>query len=116
MRLNESKFIALLDRQQESGLNVKDFCSNEGITESTFYYWRKKLQERSPSKGFIPLVVKSPQGGTTQRYSKGHPPVGDLGQIEDDALLELVYPNGTKLRIKKDLDLSHLRSLIYLYD
>ena len=114
--LNESLFLELQKRQQESGLNVKDFCSNEGINPSTFYYWLKKFQKPTPAKRFIPLVVKSPQGGTTQRYTKGEPPVQGLGQMEDDALLELVYPNGTKLRIKKDLDLSHLRSLIYLYD
>jgi len=111
MRLDESKFIALFNRQQESGLNVKDFCSNEGVTESTFYYWRKKLQGPAPSKGFIPLVVK-PSQSIEKKYSKDHQPQPQT----DDILLELVYPNGTTLRVKKDLDLSHLRALINLCD
>jgi hypothetical protein len=34
----------------------------------------------------------------------------------DDVLLEVVYPNGTKLRIKKDIDLTHLRALVCLYE
>ena len=29
---------------------------------------------------------------------------------ENPSLLELVYPNGTLLRIKNDLDLAHLRA------
>jgi hypothetical protein len=41
------------------------------------------------------------------------------GQIEshnsgEDFLLELIYPNGTRLRIKKDPDLDHIRSLVCL--
>ena len=115
MRLTESKFIALLDRQKESGLSVKDFCSNEGMTESTFYYWRKKLQERPHSKGFIPLVVKSTQS-IVQKHSKGYEPISSDQPQVDDFLLELIYPNGTMLRVKKDLDLSHLRTLIHLCD
>jgi len=114
--LNESKFLELYNRQQESGLNVKDFCSNESINESTFYYWRKKLQKAKGTKDFIPLVVKSFQPASTQNHSRDHQPGQDHGQANDDILLELVYPNGTKLRIKNDLDLSHLRALIHLYD
>ena len=114
--LNESKFLELYHRQQESGLNVKDFCSNEGINESTFYYWRKKLQKAKGTRNFIPLVVKSLYPAPTKNYAKDHQPGQDHGQANDDFLLELVYPNGTKLRIKNDMDLSHLQALIHLYD
>ena len=59
--LNESKFLELQNRQQESGLNVKDFCLNECIAESTFYYWRKKFQKGLPSKGFIRMQASNPK-------------------------------------------------------
>lgn len=114
--LNESKFLELYNRQKESGLNVKDFCANEGIAESTFYYWRKKFQKSRGRKDFIPLVVKSTQAMSAQHYSKGNQPVQDPGDIGENFLLEVVYPNRTKLRIKKNIDLNHLRALIYLYD
>ena len=32
-----------------SGLMVKEFCKNEGLTVWRFYYWRKKLREAVPS-------------------------------------------------------------------
>ena len=114
----ESKFQELIRLQQTSGLTVKDFCSNEGIAYSTFYYWRKKLQCNRGKSDFIPLVVKSsgstvPEGYNSNSRHQGFQP----GQItEDHLLLELVYPNGTLLRIKNDLDLAHLRALIYLCD
>jgi len=114
--LNESKFLELYNRQQESGLQVKDFCSNEGIAESTFYYWRKKLQKTRGTKDFIPLIVKPTGVVSTPHYARGHQPLQNSQEKEDDFLLELVYPNGTKLRIRNDIELSHLRSLIHLCD
>ena len=114
----DSKFQELIRLQQVSGLTVRDFCSNEGIAYSTFYYWRKKLQSNSRKSDFIPLVVKSPgstvpEGCNRNSHHQGFQP----GQVtEDHLLLELVYPNGTLLRIKNDLDLAHLRALIHLCD
>lgn len=111
--LSESKFLELYRRQQESRLTVKDFCTNEGIAESTYYYWHKKVRNRS-KQDFIPLVVRSAPSHLTANHSKGHPLVAD--SETDDVLLELVYPNGTKLRIKKDLDLTQLRALVCLFE
>ena len=114
----DSKFQELIRLQQVSGLTVRDFCSNEGIAYSTFYYWRKKLQSKGRKSDFIPLVVKSPGSTVTEGYSSNSRHQGfQPGQItEDHLLLELVYPNGTLLRIKSDLDLAHLRALIHLCD
>ena len=50
----------LLQRQKESGLSVKSFCSNEGIAPSSFYYWKKKLRNDATSGRFIPLLVRAP--------------------------------------------------------
>jgi len=38
-------------RQKASGLSVKEFCSNKGITESTFYYWCKKMRNKGVGQG-----------------------------------------------------------------
>jgi transposase-like protein len=114
--LNEPKFLELYQRQRESGLTVREFCSNEGIAESTFYYWRKKRRKRSGAHNFIPLVVQPSGGFSTQADSKRILPLKNNGEEENDMLLELVYPNGTKLRIKNDIDLAHLRALICLFD
>lgn len=37
------KFQEIYSRFQSSGLRVHDFCQNEGLYESKFYYWQKKL-------------------------------------------------------------------------
>lgn len=111
----ETRFSELIRLQQDSGLTAKEFCSNEGVATSTFYYWKKKLQGNRGKHGFIPLVVK-PSSPSLVTRNAGRRHFQPQPGTEDNVLLELVYPNGTLLRIKDDLDLVQLRALIHLYE
>ena len=114
--LSETKFLSLYHRQQESGLSVREFCTNEGVAYSTFYYWYKKTRLKRGNQEFIPLVVKPSPGVPAQDYANAPPGVHATGNTGEGMLLELEYPNGTRLRIKQDLDLVHLRTLVCLLD
>jgi len=35
--------MVILERQQNSGLSIKDFCSNESYAVSSFHYWKSKF-------------------------------------------------------------------------
>ena len=35
--------MVILERQQSSGLSIKDFCANESYTVSSFHYWKSKF-------------------------------------------------------------------------
>ena len=111
----ESRFSELIRLQQDSGLTAKEFCSNEGVATSTFYYWKKKLHGSRKENAFIPLIVKPSLSsqGTKSVSRRNYLPAQST---EDSVLLELIYPNGTLLRVKKDLGLDQLRALIHLYD
>jgi hypothetical protein len=113
--INESKKIELIKRQKETGLTITAFCRNEGIPKSSFYYWRKTIN-RVTGKSFIPLLVNTTQAsmsGTSKNYTRQQHEQHTSG---DDFLLELLYPNGTKLRLKSDADFEHLRTLVCLLD
>jgi hypothetical protein len=113
--LSESKYLEIYQRRQDSGLSVKEFCSNEGIAESTYYYWHKKTKYKRSNQAFIPLVVQPSQRFPSQDLAKSQTQLP--GNVNAEAvLLEIEYPNGTRLRIKQDLDLDHLRVLVRLYD
>jgi hypothetical protein len=115
--LSETKFLAIYQRQQESRLSVREFCSNEGIAYSTFYYWYKKTKPKRGNQGFIPLVVKPSQSVPTS--APGYmtpPPVHESRNTGDGLLVEVEYRNGTKLRIQQEMDLAHLRTLVCLLD
>ena len=114
--MTEALFHDLLKRQKESGLTVRGFCTNEGIVPSTFYYWLKKCTTKEVQpRTFIPLLP-----GTEQlpALKKNHhlqiPPTS--GEYDSPVLLELVFPNGTVLKVRNQMDLPLLQNLIHLYD
>ncbi len=41
--ISKEEFILILERQQNSGLSIKDFCANESYTISSFHYWKSKF-------------------------------------------------------------------------
>jgi hypothetical protein len=56
--ISESKFSELLARQQECGLSITAFFSNEGLPKATFYYWRKTAT-KTKCEGFYTTVSKA---------------------------------------------------------
>jgi len=44
----ESRWREIVERQAKSGMSVRSFCASDGISEPSFYAWRRKLQ---PPKG-----------------------------------------------------------------
>jgi len=81
-------------QQERSELPVKQFCETHGITEQTFYLWRKRLREQ-PSPRFA-LVETTP---------------GERG-LAGDASLELIFSKGERLRIGRAVDLQLLRRVV----
>jgi hypothetical protein len=47
--------------QQRSGMSVKQFCKEQGLTEYSFYAWRKRLQEKEPVR-FALVDRRAPAG------------------------------------------------------
>ena len=80
--------------QQSSGLSVKQFCREQGLTECSFYAWRKRLQETGPVR--FALVER-----TARRQERTAEPV-----------LELVLATGERLRIGPGVDITTLRTVL----
>ena len=67
--------------QQRSGISVKQFCKEQGLTEYSFYAWRKRLQKKEPVR--FALVDEERRGRSPRRRRR----------------LELVLATGERLRI-----------------
>ena len=80
--------------QQRSGSSVKQFCQEHGLTECSFYAWRKRLQERGPVR--FALVERS-----ARRQERTTEPV-----------LDLVLATGERLRIGTGVDITTLRTVL----
>ena len=42
--MSKEEFLSVYERQQASGLTIKDFCENEAYSSSCFHYWKKEIQ------------------------------------------------------------------------
>lgn len=50
-------------RQSQSALTIEKFCIQEGVPVSSFYQWKRKLNERdqpASSPKFLPVAIKTP--------------------------------------------------------
>src|SRR5215475_6029746 len=72
--------------QRRSGMTVKQFCKEQGLTECSFYAWRKRLQEKGPVR--FALVERS-----ARRQER-----------TTEVALELVLATGERLRIGTGVD------------
>ena len=80
--------------QQRAGVSVKQFCKEQGLTEYSFYAWRKRLQQTGPVR--FALVDRSPR-----RQERAV-----------DAALELMLTTGERLRISAGVDAATLRTVL----
>jgi hypothetical protein len=80
--------------QQRSGISVKQFCKERGLTEYSFYGWRKRLQEKDLVR--FALVERS-----RRRQER-----------TAEAVLELVLATGERLRIGPGVDITTLRAVL----
>ena len=85
---------AQVAQQERSRQSVKQFCEAQGITEQSFYVWRKRLQKQ-PAMRFA-LVETTAR----ERQSTG------------DAGLELMLGRGERLRISPGVDSALLRTVL----
>lgn len=108
--LDHSSFSELYLRYQDSGLTVRNFCHNEGIHETTFYYWtRKRKQRQQHSSGdFIPLVIENTSAlpALSEGASGGSP---DRQVI---TACEITLPTGARIKFKGELSPDSLQVLL----
>ena len=102
---NKEQFWRRMLRQwQRSGLSVRAFCEQHGLSQPSFYAWRRTLADRdAQAVHFVPVeVVPEPTPGLT-------PDPATAG-------LELLLSGGRVLRIGPGFDGPTLRRLLALLE
>lgn len=80
--------------QQRSGISVKQFCNQQGVSEYSFYAWRKRLHESGP----VRFALVERRARRQERTA--------------EAALELVLTTGERLRIGAGVDTAMLRTVL----
>jgi transposase-like protein len=82
----------LIAQQEHSGLTVHGFCVQRGVTEASFYYWRKQLRDNAPVR--FALVEQS------------------VNRFRQDAPLEVLLTSGERVQVAPDTDAATLRMVL----
>ena len=86
----------LIERQQHSGQSIREFCDWEGVSQPSFYSWRRRLQSANgkPRSPFVPVQVQT-EG-----------PAAAPGQIE------IVLEDGRCIRVGPGVDRQTLEDVL----
>lgn len=99
--ISKEEFIRILERQQESGLSIKDFCENESYTRSSFYYWKSKFGvsrpynnhlKEAPSGELTPISIHLPE--------KNQPAPRPAGRNSRGGEITIKFPGGIHASFK----------------
>jgi transposase-like protein len=82
----------LVTQQEQSGLDVQDFCAKHGVTYTSFYRWRKRLRSNEPV-GFA-LVAPQPSG------------------CGPSAAVEVTLSSGERVRVAEGTDAATLKMVL----
>ena len=77
-----------IEAQSKSGLTVTDYCTQNGLVKSNYYYWVKKLNGENKPSGFTAVHVAT------------------------DAAVEVIYPNGVQLSYRGAINATVIKTLV----
>jgi hypothetical protein len=82
----------LVRQQEQSGAAVKVFCRDRGVSEPSFYSWRKRLATAEPVRfALVDAGASNPKEGVP---------------------MELILVSGDRLRITGGIDAATLRTVL----
>ena len=107
---NALRWGEILKRQADSGVSVRQFCAAEGVSEPSFYSWRKKLGARS-------------DGGARGQAETSGKDRSDSGRLfvplrvlDTAQTLEIIHPLGYRIQVTGDVNPVALRHVIEALD
>ena len=63
----KQQWAQIIQECQSSGLSNKEYCRQQGISEKTYYYWRRKLRDEA-AEGIPQIVEVEPPGNEDKVY------------------------------------------------
>lgn len=95
-RKSESEMFPIIEEWESSPESMGQFCERHQIPKSTFSYWRTRYSKNNQKS----------------RVNRAEFLEVRMDHVSVD--LEIIYPNGVKLRLPQNSPMSQLRTLIQL--
>jgi hypothetical protein len=126
-RANEERrrfWQGLLRQQPSSGLNIARFCEQAGVSQNSFFAWKRRLQ--SPDEGGKRRTLAGPVSSTHRKRLRRKPaskslslvPVRLIADVDRPSmttgLIEIAWPDGVVLRVPAICNSDTLRDVFGL--
>ena len=89
-----------IKKWRNSGLSIRQFCKDQGLSKPSFYYWRKKLTKTEATE------VDRQKDNKPSAFIEVSIPDGNL------STLELVLTSGNILKISSSVDSRALNNVL----
>ena len=104
-----------IQRWQSSRLSVRDYCKRLGLSQASFYAWKRALRQRGllPDTGPSTARLTRPKVPQAPRFVPVS--LSGLDAVGLDAAagrIELVLPDGCSVRVRAGFDAQCLRQLL----
>jgi len=94
----------VVQMQEESGLSVRKFCEQEGLSQASFFGWRRKFRAEEAER-----CDGSEHGNESVRLA----PV-KLLEGKGSVAVEIVSPSGLVLRVGDEANTENVRRVLQL--
>ena len=89
--MTQEEFKELQQQQLESGMTLKTFLQEKGVSYSTWSYWRRKHESNEAVHELAPISISKSHHPTTIACTDGSVPAGAT----------LLFPNGLRAHFGK---------------
>ena len=104
-----SRWREILRRQEKSGVSIRRFCAREGLSEPSFYTWRKRLR--------VPVENGRPPAVASRRQQPDDGSLFVPVKLLDNApALEIIHPLGYRVQLTGEVNPVALRHVIQTLD
>jgi hypothetical protein len=105
----ELRWRDIMDRQADSGLSIRRFCANEGISQPSFYAWRRKIREQNGTD-------TRPRKSSRRMDEPGSAAFIPLKLLDSAGTLEVIHPLGCQVRISGVVNTIALKQVLGVLD
>jgi hypothetical protein len=109
----QQRWLEQVRRWQGSGLSVRAYCLRHQLSEASFYFWKRTLQQR----GLLPNISAPRSSSGRDGAASQTPlflPVAVSAANTTPSALELVLPDGFTVRVAAGFDAATLQQLLAL--
>ncbi len=106
----ELQWRGIVERQAKCGLSIRDYCAKEGISQASFYAWRRRLRQGEKAQ------MPSGDGGHVIDEARHGREFIPLKLLDSAAAWEVVHPLGYRVRVSGEVNSTALQCILGVLD